>query len=89
MDDGTTTEQPAFEAAFHRLRQVVEELEQGGLPLERSLELYEQGMQLVALCAGQLEQAELRLLEVDSALGQALSALDRPGPDGDQEQSSF
>jgi exodeoxyribonuclease VII small subunit len=63
-DDGT----PTFEQAFHQLQQTVEQLEDGALPLEEALALFEQGMQLVALCSSHLDQAALRVLEIETAL---------------------
>ena len=48
----------AFEAGLERLERIVKELEQGDLPLERALELFEEGMRLSGICRGQLEAAE-------------------------------
>ncbi len=48
----------AFEAGLERLEQIVKELEQGDLSLERSLELFEEGMKLSGVCRRQLEEAE-------------------------------
>ena len=47
-----------FEAGLERLDQIVKELEQGDLALEKSLELFEEGMKLSGLCRNQLEEAE-------------------------------
>ena len=73
MDDIGTL---SFEEAYRLLQQTVEQLEQGALPLEEALVLYEQGMNLVTICAGHLDQAEVRLLQIDEALGEALGNLD-------------
>ena len=43
------------------MERVVKELEQGDLPLERSLELFESGMRLSADCKRLLEEAESRV----------------------------
>lgn len=51
----------SFEDSFDQLQRAVEQLEAGGLPLERSLELFEQSMALVAKCHAVLDLAELRL----------------------------
>ncbi|MDX2181690.1 MAG: exodeoxyribonuclease VII small subunit [Bryobacteraceae bacterium] len=40
---------------------IVKKLESGELPLEESLELFEQGMRLSAICRKQLEEAETRV----------------------------
>jgi len=52
---------PTFEASLDELEKVVKELESGDLPLERSLELFERGMSLSAICRKQLEAAETRV----------------------------
>ncbi len=49
---------PTFEACMERLEQIVKQLEQGDLPLERSLELFEEGMKISGVCRRQLEEAE-------------------------------
>ena len=57
----TGTETPSFEAALKQLEEVVQRLEKGELPLEESLQLYEQGLRLTRLCHGKLEEAEGRI----------------------------
>ena len=55
-------EQPkSFEASLEALEQIVQELEQGELPLEKSLELFEQGIRLSRECQERLSQAERRI----------------------------
>jgi exodeoxyribonuclease VII small subunit len=49
---------PSFEQALQQLEGVVQRLEQGELPLEQALELYEQGVRLSRLCHAKLEEAE-------------------------------
>lgn len=57
------TEQQArtFEASLEELEQIVRELEQGDLPLEKSLELFEHGIRLSRECQERLSQAERRI----------------------------
>lgn len=50
-----------FEASLEALEQIVRELEQGDLPLEKSLELFEQGIRLSRECQDRLSQAERRI----------------------------
>ena len=50
-----------YEAAFIELEQILQLLEEGDLPLEQALALYEQGVKLAAYCAGKLDAAELRV----------------------------
>jgi len=47
-----------FEESILRLEKIVQELEKGEVPLEKSLTLFEEGMQLSATCRKELEQAE-------------------------------
>lgn len=55
-------EQPkSFEASLEALERIVQELEQGDLPLEKSLELFEQGIGLSRQCQDRLSQAERRI----------------------------
>ena len=58
----TNNEQPkTFEASLEALEQIVHELEQGDLPLETSLELFERGIGLSRQCQERLNQAERRI----------------------------
>ena len=50
-----------FEAAIAELESVVRKLEEGDLPLEQSLALYERGVQLSRFCHARLEEAERRI----------------------------
>ena len=50
-----------FEDCLQRLEKIVQELEKGEVPLEKSLTLFEEGMQLSRDCQTQLEQAEARV----------------------------
>jgi exodeoxyribonuclease VII small subunit len=54
-----------FEAAIAELEGIVKKLEEGDLPLETSLALYERGVQLSRFCHAQLEQAERRIEVLD------------------------
>ena len=50
-----------FEASLEALERIVQELEGGDLPLEKSLELFEQGIGLSRQCQERLSQAERRI----------------------------
>ena len=50
-----------FEAALAELDTIVKKLEEGDLALEKSLELYERGVQLSRFCHARLEEAERRI----------------------------
>ena len=58
-----------FEAAIAELESIVKKLEEGDLPLETSLQLYERGVQLSRFCHLRLEEAERRI-EVLNERGQ-------------------
>jgi exodeoxyribonuclease VII small subunit len=53
-----------FEAAFTDLNEVVQQLEQGNLTLEEMITLYERGQALASHCQKQLDQAELRVIQL-------------------------
>ena len=57
----------SFEKAFRRLEETVAKLEEGGLPLEQALALYEEGMRLAQSCQELLDQAELRITRLQEA----------------------
>jgi exodeoxyribonuclease VII small subunit len=50
-----------FESAIAELESVVKSLEEGDLPLEKSLQLFERGVQLSRFCHARLEEAEKRI----------------------------
>ena len=50
-----------FETSLEALEQIVRQLEGGDLPLEKSLELFEQGIRLSRECQERLSQAERRI----------------------------
>jgi exodeoxyribonuclease VII small subunit len=51
----------SFEASLKELEQIVEQLETGDLPLEHSLELFEQGVKLSRDCQKRLDEAERKV----------------------------
>ena len=50
-----------FEASLEALEEIVRQLEDGDLSLEKSLELFEQGIRLSRECQERLSQAERRI----------------------------
>ena len=50
-----------FEAALTELDGIVKKLEDGDIPLEQSLQLFERGVQLSRFCHARLEEAERRI----------------------------
>ncbi len=54
-------QQPSFEEGLAELETIVEQLEHGELPLEKSLELFEKGVKLSDTCRKQLQEAESKV----------------------------
>ncbi len=63
-------EQPEIETAFARLEEIVRQLEEGDMPLEQALALYEEGMGLARHCQDLLDQAELRVRQLLEEAGE-------------------
>jgi exodeoxyribonuclease VII small subunit len=59
--ENAPTKPDSFEKNLERLDKIVRELEDAELPLEKALELYEEGMGLSGVCQQQLEAAEGRV----------------------------
>lgn len=79
MSTADSSDAPArdFEQVFTELEEHVRRLEQGDLPLEEALALYEAGVRLQRECQELLDSAEQRILELtDGPEGPVLSAPD-------------
>ena len=50
-----------FEDSLNRLEKIVAKLEEGDVPLEESLRLFEEGIRLSRLCNQKLDEAEKRV----------------------------
>jgi exodeoxyribonuclease VII small subunit len=50
-----------FEGALKRLEAIVKEMESGDLSLEKSLKVFEEGMNLADFCTKKLEEAEQKV----------------------------
>jgi exodeoxyribonuclease VII small subunit len=70
-----------FEAAYKRLQAIVEQLEQGDVPLDDAMALYEEGIGLSKICAGKLQGAELTLKRLQKDLEGTFSLLDEDIPE--------
>ena len=53
-----------FETLYKRLEETLTRLEEGGLTLNQSLALYEEGMKLARRCQELLQQAELKITKL-------------------------
>jgi exodeoxyribonuclease VII small subunit len=74
----------SYEQARDELTSVVKRLEAGGLSLEQSLDLWERGEKLAAICSEWLEGARARLTAAMAArdAGEASDAPDTPADRG-------
>jgi exodeoxyribonuclease VII small subunit len=68
----------SFEEAIKSLTDIVAGIEQGEIPLQRSLDEYEKAMSLVKHCREILKQAEKRIKN---------AAVDQPESEDDQQDS--
>ena len=68
-----------FESALKTLEDIVGKLETGDLTLERSLELFEEGIKISRFCGSKLEEAERKVEMLTRAADGAIS--EQPFPD--------
>jgi exodeoxyribonuclease VII small subunit len=85
-----------FEASLEALERIVQQLEDGDLPLEKSLELFEQGIRLSRECQERLSQAERRIeILLRDNQGRPMAspfkepANDTPDRDQDKNENAF
>lgn len=57
-----TKKEIPFDEAMLQLENIVRQLEQGDVPLENAIELYQKGMELSKLCSDKLQSAEKQLV---------------------------
>ena len=53
-----------YSKAIDRLEEIVQSLERGGIPLDETLKLYEEGAMLLEFCQQELASAEGKLNEM-------------------------
>lgn len=53
--------EPSFEEALDSLEKIMEELEEGNLPLEETLKKFEEGIKLSRLCEKKLKKAQKKV----------------------------
>ena len=78
--ESTDLESLSFEEAYRRLSEMAEFLEDGGVSLSEAVARYEEGMQLVRLCNRLLDEAELRISNIND------SAANDSVPEPDEEE---
>ena len=67
----------SFEQALERIDEIVKALENGDVPLDESMKLFEEGTALLRRCGGMLDTAEQQVIKL------------RKGPDGAPEELPF
>lgn len=77
---------PSFEQSLKRLEQIVEELEQGDVPLDDALKMYEEGIELSKACVEKLTQAELRLKKLSKDMQGRFRLMDTDEASDQDEQ---
>ena len=79
-----------FEQLYQHLEQTVGKLERGGLPLEQSIELFEEGMQLAKRCQEILDKAEQRIVKLRESFAEpSLPQTPLAGEDEAMEEEAF
>lgn len=68
------SKEQGFEAALKRLEGIVRNLEDGDLPLEESLRLFEEGVALTRQCAARLDEAQRKVEILTRGEGGVLEA---------------
>lgn len=53
-----------YEKSIARLEEIVKLLEEGGLPLEKTVELFSEGTALISSCTKYLDDAEQRITQL-------------------------
>jgi len=53
--------QKTFEQSMKQLEQIVQELEDGDLPLEKAIKKFEEGIKLTKLCSEKLDETEKKI----------------------------
>ena len=71
------TKSQTFETNLNRLEEIVKKLEDGDLPLEESMKLFQEGTALAASCSELLDKAELEIVKLTK------------GPDGSLQEAPF
>ena len=79
MNNELENENPneSFEQLLTKLDETVRKLEAGGLSLEQSTDLYEQGLKLARECTEKISTAELKITKIRNEYGQNVSSVNQ------------
>ena len=79
--------QPGFEDNLKKLESIVTELEQGNIPLDKAMTLYQEGIAAYRACSDALKNAEARVAKlVETLEGELKEEPFEPEPDVDKQQ---
>ncbi len=67
----------SFEQLLTKLDETVRKLEAGGLSLEQSTDLYEQGMKLARECTEKISTVELKIMKIRNEYGQNVNSVNQ------------
>lgn len=78
-----------FEEAMNRLEEIARALDTGDLPLEESIKMFEEGMQLIEFCQARLEEAEKKVQKLSRSSDGSFqtSPLDTPPENAENESN--
>ncbi|MFC1539119.1 exodeoxyribonuclease VII small subunit [Candidatus Latescibacterota bacterium] len=65
-EDNPKNNENSFESVLGRLEEIVEQMESGGLGLEKSMKLYEEGTKKIGLLSSMLEGAREKVMKLVS-----------------------
>lgn len=65
MAEVETEKKPGLEEMFEELESVIAQMEEGGVSLERSFDLYNKGMGLLKECSKSIDDVEKKVLILD------------------------
>lgn len=75
-----------FEKAMNRLEHIVEELEKGELDIDKSLEIFEEGIKMSRVCSKKLNDAEQKIEKLTkNQKGELVAELFPVGDEDDQD----
>lgn len=76
MKKSVSTRLGNFESSLKRLEEIVENLEQGNIPLDQAMRMYEEGIQLSKECLKKLNQTEIKLKKLAKNLDGNFTLID-------------
>ncbi|MFQ5483126.1 MAG: exodeoxyribonuclease VII small subunit [Nitrospinaceae bacterium] len=74
-----------FEQAMKRLEEIVEDLEKGEIDIDKSLQIFEEGIKMSRICAKKLQEAEQKIEKLTKSAKGDLAAELFPGKDNEPE----